>query len=221
MGIRIYTNEVKCTYDKNSRPIYFERWEKEVYNSKWTRISKERFDYIVKTFSGNPTEIIVAEDGICNYLKYTYEGSDYAEEKQDEPYPDQVNYNFKINGRTGVYNVTFKIKKGKMITTCDCKAGQEDMLCWHRSYILSGNEKLLINNNRELQLKLIKEAFNTRGGNNMVRYANHRFSYEKYQSDPIKKTSVKPELFKWVKVLILIPLLIVMILIVILFVIAG
>lgn len=99
---------------------------------------------------------------------------------------DTKTYTFKVKGNTGIYDCTFKIERDSFINTCNCKAAQDDMLCWHRSYVLSGLEEFIINNNRNDQLELIRRAATTRGGFNMLKYARDRFLNK--QTNDIKKT---------------------------------
>lgn len=140
-------------------------------------INKINFEGLLAPHINIATKIEKDENGFITSLTYPTTNlldNAYLQfyNKVDE---EDILYEFKIKGNTGIYNPVFKIENERIYTACDCKAGQEDMLCWHRSYILSENEKFLILNNRKEQLKLIHEASKTQGGTNMIRYARDRF----------------------------------------------
>lgn len=71
------------------------------------------------------------------------------------------------------------VEKDSIPSSCSCKLGQNQELCLHRSWVLSGNTKYLNRESIPLQLPLIEKALQTRGGKNMVQFANKRFANHK------------------------------------------
>lgn len=196
-------------------------------------INKMTFERLLETHLNIATKIEKDENGLIRLLTYPTTNlldNAYIQfyNKVDE---EDTLYEFEIRGNKGIYNPVFKIENGRIYTACDCQAGQEDMLCWHRSYILSGNTKFLISDSRKEQWKLVREASKTQGGINMINYARKRFPsnnptnalsklFSTVVIPQIKLSNYKSKIPLWLKIIIAIPIALLMILFIISFVIA-
>lgn len=72
---------------------------------------------------------------------------------------DDTLYEFEIWGLKQFYRPVFKVVDGKILSSCNCKAGIGNMSCWHRTYVLSGKTEYILNKNAASNLKMMAEAY--------------------------------------------------------------
>lgn len=67
-------------------------------------------------------------------------------------------YNFHIKGEKGIYEASFKIDDGKLLTSCSCKYKNGEKICWHRYYVLTGRKNRIPDaGEQELQQMLMQQ----------------------------------------------------------------
>lgn len=121
-----------------------------MYQAKPTHFNlklQERFENLVTQENLASERVAVAPSETNSYLLFY------------EKFKGSKLYEFEIFGDTGAYKPVFKINEGKILSACNCKAGINDRLCWHRSYILHGKTKQLTNRSYNYNFKSMIEEY--------------------------------------------------------------
>lgn len=92
--------------------------------------------------------------------EYKPETVNYYELFLEEAKGDTL-YEFEIWGMKQFYKPIFKVTNGKILSSCNCKAGVVNNPCWHRTYVLSGKTEYILNKNAATNLRMMAEAYST------------------------------------------------------------